>query len=84
MDNIIIALGHNDSDRVCQIDLLGVTNSQLEEVLAAMQQPFPTLTELTIRLDIFVRYYSAEAVRLVSAATAEEGIENQFAVYRLL
>ncbi|KAF8503249.1 hypothetical protein F5888DRAFT_1886948 [Russula emetica] len=45
MDNIIVALEHND--RVCQIDL-SVTNSQMEEVLAAMQQPFPALTELRI------------------------------------
>ncbi len=43
MDNIIVALEHND--RVCQIELVEVTNSQLEEALAAMQQP---LTELTI------------------------------------
>ncbi|KAF8483097.1 hypothetical protein F5888DRAFT_1912654 [Russula emetica] len=46
IDNIIVALEHND--RVCQINLLNITNSQLEEVLAAMQQPFPALTELRI------------------------------------
>jgi hypothetical protein len=45
IDNIIVALEHND--RVCQIDL-EITNSQLEEVLAAMQQPFPALTNLVI------------------------------------
>jgi hypothetical protein len=45
MDNIIVALEHND--RVCQIRL-GITNSQLEEVLPAMQQPFPALTDLAI------------------------------------
>jgi hypothetical protein len=45
MDNIIVALEH--SDRVCQIRL-GVTNSQLEEVLPAMEQPFPALTDLAI------------------------------------
>ncbi len=45
MDNIIVALEHND--RVCQI-ILDVTNSQSEEVLAAMQRPFPALTDLTI------------------------------------
>jgi hypothetical protein len=44
MDNIIVALVHND--RVWRIILLGLTNSQLEEVLAAMQQPFLALTEL--------------------------------------
>ena len=43
MDNIMLALEHND--RVCQIVLYDMTNSQLEEALAAMQQP---LTELTI------------------------------------
>ena len=48
MENIIGALEHNE--RICQIDLF-VTNSQLEEVLAAMQQPFPALTDLKIMLD---------------------------------
>ena len=46
MDNIIVALEHND--RVCQIGLLDVTSSHLEEVLAAMRQPFPALTDLAI------------------------------------
>ncbi|KAF8488327.1 hypothetical protein F5888DRAFT_1878580 [Russula emetica] len=46
MDNIIVALEHND--RVCQINLVDITNSQMEEVLAAMQQPFPALTKLRI------------------------------------
>jgi hypothetical protein len=46
MDNIIVALEQND--RVCQIDLLELTNSQWKEVLAAMQQPFPALTNLEI------------------------------------
>jgi hypothetical protein len=45
MDNIIVALEHND--RVCQIHL-DITNSQWKEVLAAMQQPFPALTNLEI------------------------------------
>ena len=48
MDNIILALEHND--RVSEIIFLGVTNSGLEEVLAAMQQPFPALTRLHIWL----------------------------------
>ena len=48
MDNIIVALEHKD--RVCQIELLEVSNSQLEEVVAAMQQPFPALTDLAILL----------------------------------
>jgi hypothetical protein len=46
MDNIIVALEH--IDRVCQIYLMNVTNSQLGEALAAMQQPFPALTELAV------------------------------------
>jgi hypothetical protein len=46
MDNIILALEHND--RVCRIDLLDVMNPELEEFLAAMQQPFPALTELAL------------------------------------
>jgi hypothetical protein len=45
INNIIVALEYND--RVCQIDI-HVTNSQLEEVLAVMQQPFPALTDLVI------------------------------------
>jgi hypothetical protein len=49
MDNIIVALQHND--RVCQIRLWKVTNSQLEEALAAMEQPFPALTDLAIWFD---------------------------------
>ena len=48
-DNIIMALKH--IDRICQIKLLDVTNSQLEEVLPAMQQPFLVLTDLAILLD---------------------------------
>ena len=48
MDNIIAALEHND--RVCEILFLNVTNSGLEEVLAAMQQPFPELTRLDMWL----------------------------------
>ena len=48
MENIILALEHNE--RICKIDLIEVTNSQQEEVLAAMQQPFPALTKLRIWL----------------------------------
>jgi hypothetical protein len=48
MDNMVVALEHND--RVRQIVLRDVTNSQLEKVLAAMQQPFPALTDLAISL----------------------------------
>jgi hypothetical protein len=49
MDNIIVALERNG--RVCEIDLDFFSNSGLEEVLAAMQQPFPVLT----RLDMWLR-----------------------------
>ena len=42
-DNIIAALGHNN--RICQVDLYFW---DLEEVLAAMQVPFPELTDLQI------------------------------------
>jgi hypothetical protein len=46
VDNIIAALERND--RICTIDLWRVSNLQLKEVLAAMQQPFPALTRLEI------------------------------------
>ena len=48
MDNAIAALEHND--RVCRIDLGDVINPEMEEFLAAMQQPFPALTDLAIWL----------------------------------
>jgi hypothetical protein len=41
-DNIIAALGQNS--RVCQVDLFAFASWQLEEVLNAMQVPFPELT----------------------------------------
>lgn len=47
MDNIIAALER--SDRVCQITLEHVTSSQLEEIYATMQEPFPELTHLQLR-----------------------------------
>ena len=46
-DNIISALKH--SDRICELDLEKVPMSQLEELLAEMQQPFPELEMLLIR-----------------------------------
>ena len=46
-DNIIAALGQ--SNRVCLVNLWGLAGSQLEEVLVAMQVPFPELTELLLR-----------------------------------
>ncbi len=45
VDNIVAALGH--SNRVCQVDLY-VDGRQLEEVLTAMQVPFPELTDLRL------------------------------------
>jgi hypothetical protein len=43
VDNIIAALERND--RVCGVD---IQSSQIEEVLAAMQEPFPALTYLDL------------------------------------
>ena len=50
-DNIIAALGQ--SNRVCQVDLWDLASWQLEEVLAAMQVPFPELTDLSL-MDAFL------------------------------
>jgi hypothetical protein len=47
MDNIIAALGHRN--RVCEVDLLYFADWQLAQVLAAMQVPFPELTDLNLR-----------------------------------
>ena len=49
VDNIIAAVGHND--RICKLDLLGVPYSQMENVFAAMQQPFPALEDLRLYLE---------------------------------
>ena len=49
LDLLIAALEHND--RVCGIDLYGLQNSQAEEIIAAMQRPFPELTHLHLRPD---------------------------------
>ena len=49
VDNIIAALEHND--RICQLDLFHFPNAQFEEILAVMQQPFPTLTDLQLWLE---------------------------------
>ena len=46
MDNIIALLER--SDRVCRIDLDYVSSSDMEIYLAAMQQPFPELTDLLL------------------------------------
>jgi hypothetical protein len=46
VDGIVDALGH--SDRVCRIDLRITQGSQWDQVLAAMQVPFPSLTDLLL------------------------------------
>ncbi|KAN0116644.1 hypothetical protein V8E52_005788 [Russula decolorans] len=46
-DNIVAALKH--ADRVCEIRLWPVPSSQWENVSAAMEQPFPELTDLKIQ-----------------------------------
>jgi hypothetical protein len=44
--NIVAALEHRD--RIYQLDLINILNLQFENVLAAMQQPFPALTHLQL------------------------------------
>jgi hypothetical protein len=43
-DNVIASLG--ESNRVCKVQLSSLAGWQLEQVLAAMQVPFPELTDL--------------------------------------
>ena len=43
-DNVITALGQ--SNRVCEVILGGFASRQLEQVLAAMEVPFPEMTDL--------------------------------------
>jgi hypothetical protein len=45
-DNVIVALGQ--SNNVCQVDLRDLADWQLQEVLTAMQVPFPELTDLRL------------------------------------
>ena len=45
-ENVVAILGQNN--RVCEVSLLRLANWQLEEVLAAMQVPFPLLTYLRL------------------------------------
>ena len=47
IDNIVAALEHND--RISELQLLDIPSSQLEKVLAGMQQPFPALTRLHLQ-----------------------------------
>ena len=46
VDNIVAVLERND--RVCLFELLDIPSFQLEKVSAAMQEPFPELTNLNI------------------------------------
>jgi hypothetical protein len=46
VDNIIAVLERRD--RVCQITLMNVPNSEWEILLEAMQQPFPELSDLSL------------------------------------
>jgi hypothetical protein len=45
-DNVFAALEHND--RISHLDFSDISSSQSEKVLAAMQQPFPTLIHLVL------------------------------------
>ena len=47
VDNIIALLEHRN--RVCRIYIRDISSLDLEKVLAAMQEPFPELTRLTLR-----------------------------------
>jgi hypothetical protein len=46
VNNIVAALEHND--RIHKIELWNSSLSHVEQALAAMQKPFPSLTELTV------------------------------------
>jgi hypothetical protein len=48
-DNVIAALAQ--SNRVCKVDLFGLADRQWAEVWAAMQVPFPELTDLQLFSD---------------------------------
>jgi hypothetical protein len=45
-ENIIAALEHKD--RMCHIDLQGIPNSHLKQIAAAMEETYPSLTELSL------------------------------------
>jgi hypothetical protein len=47
LDNVVAALERND--RICQLNLIDISSSQIEKVLPAMQQPFPALIHLDFR-----------------------------------
>jgi hypothetical protein len=60
VDNIIAALEHRD--RVCGMTVFNAPSSEIEEMLAAMQEPFPALKHLKLRPD--VRFGRAPVVRV--------------------
>ena len=47
VDNIIAALEHKD--RICELTLFNAPSSEMEEMLAAMHEPFPALIALNLR-----------------------------------
>ncbi len=49
VDDIVVALGH--SNRVCEVHLLETGRRQLEEISAAMQMPFPEMTNLFLHCE---------------------------------
>jgi hypothetical protein len=49
VDNIISVL--KLTDRVCKINLDGVTESKMEEICTVLQEPFPDLTDLRLGAD---------------------------------
>ena len=50
VDNVITVLAER-RDRINGIELIHINSSTWENVLAAMQEPFPELTDLRLRLD---------------------------------
>jgi hypothetical protein len=67
MDNIVATLEHND--RIRKIDLLLVGSSQFEEIVRAMQERFPALTDLKLRstmelVQVVDLYYNQSQVLL--------------------
>ena len=61
VDNVVAALEHNNC--ISRIDLFNVSSSQLENILPAMQKPFPELTRLDLQL-------SGETAPVISANSA--------------
>ena len=59
--NIVAGLEHND--RVCEMYITGVSRSRMENVWAALQQPFPALTRLE-----FLSQFLYEAAPVVPAS----------------